>query len=332
MLQALCFPSKYVTSFTDDRCQRREVSEILSKRFDSDAHYVAYVADAERRMKNILLGDEEAARGANVRMVLFIADVDAPDHTYGTSDAWRIEQVTRVDALLAAHPGAFVYDTRGGYRIVYGLPSPRSIHTESDAASWEAFYKSSCRYLARRFDIIADVKCADWTRLYRAPHVVRDGVAQELPTRGNPSALGSWALALEKADIVRAKPVAKTHGAVEPVPISDPENEYGQSRLSSAITYLESAPLGIEGSGGRDVFFKVCCFLMRRLRLPLDLAIDCVDVIYNPRLLAAGTTTWDRDDIEDRLISARDTSSKVPPGLVLDEQTWTEILGKLKAS
>ena len=125
---------------------------------------------------------------------------------------------------------------------------------------------------------------------------------------------------------------ARCSAVAAPVPISDPENDYGQSRLFGAVQYLERATLSIEGHGGRDAFFSLCCFLMRRLRLPLNIAIDCVDVVYNPRLEAAGTTTWGRSEIEDRLVSARDTSSEVPPGDVFDEDTWTEINVKMRAS
>ena len=268
------------------------------------------------------------------RMVLFVVDVDWPGHNDDgpATPAWRDEQAPKIDALLAAHPGGFVYESRGGYRLVYGLPAPFPIRSTEDDGRWVARYKGSLRYLERRFGIVGDVACADWTRIYRAPHVVRDGVPQELATRGAPSTLGTWAPVLARGDVVRAKPPAPIHGEVQPVPIQDPANEYGQSRLSGAIHYLERAPLSIEGRGGRDQFFSVCCMLMRRLRLPLDIALDCIDAIYNPRLQAVGTTTWGRDEIENRLASARDTSSEVPPGDVFDEETWTEINGKLRAS
>jgi hypothetical protein len=144
-------------------------------------------------------------------------------------------------------------------------------------------------------------------------------VAFDIPVAMAPAWLLAW-------PGLRAKPrKAAEYGAVEPVPISDPSNDYGQRRLAGAVQYLDQAALSIEGQRGRDTFFSVCCYLMRRLRLPLDIARDCVEVIYNPRLVAAGTTTWTREDIESRLASARDTSSNVPPGSILDESTWNEI-------
>jgi hypothetical protein len=155
---------------------------------------------------------------------------------------------------------------------------------------------------------------------------VREGVAQEPDTLGDPGALGSWDPKLSKRDLARPTRATSHYGAVAPVPIADPSNEYGQRRLESAVRYLEQAPLSIEGQRGRDRFFSVCCYLMRRQRLPLDLARDCVEAIYNPRLIAAGTTPWRRDELEDRLASARDTSSEVPPGEILSEETWNEIV------
>lgn len=125
--------------------------------------------------------------------------------------------------------------------------------------------------------------------------------------------------------------VLKDHGAVAPVPIADMGNAYGQARIRNAVEYLRTAPLSVEGQGGRTTFFRVCCCLVRRQRLPLDLARGLIADVYNPRLLAAGTTTWDLSDIEDRLESARDTASTVPPGDVFTEEHWTQLNAALSA-
>ncbi len=74
--------------------------------------------------------------------------------------------------------------------------------------------------------------------------------------------------------------------------------------------------------------FGVCCALVRRMRLPLDVAADLLEVIYNERLHEAGTATWSRSEpglhgmsIEERLAKARDTGT-VPVGDVLTEEQW----------
>jgi hypothetical protein len=258
-------------------------------------------------------------------MVLAVFDIDDPV-VHGTDapagDEWLAEEAAKIEALDAAHPGVLMYTTRGGYRLVYALRRPHEIWTRHNDATWTAGYESWCNYLARTFGIKADKSCADWTRLYRAPFVVRDGIPQKPSTCGDPANLGVWSPKLAPEDRVYAKRPGETHGAVEPIAISDPSNAYGRARLASAVDYLERCSLSIEGQGGRNTFFRVACYLMRRLRLPLDLAVDLVNEVYNPRLDAAGTTTWEGDELEARLVSARDTSSAVPPGEIVPEDLW----------
>lgn len=120
---------------------------------------------------------------------------------------------------------------------------------------------------------------------------------------------------------------------VEPVPITNRDSPYAQSRIRKATEYLQNrAPLSIKGNGGRTTMFGVCCYLVRTLRLPIDIAADLLEAHYNPRLEAAGTATWSRDArgphggcIIERLEKARDTASEVPPGDVETEEEWARL-------
>lgn len=319
-------PAERAKWFDDKRAALVDVADALTRRFDDDAHFAPYAANVERRHAiRLLQSPEHADKIASIglRMTLAVFDVDGPDHN--CSPEWMSAECDKLHELLKDHPGGFVYMTRGGYRVVFRLADPFPIRCQRDDDRWTARYASWCRYLRRRFQIEADETCSDWTRIFRAPFVVRDGVAQSPDTFGDPANLGTWAAKLTRADIVRPKATKPTHGAVAPVPIDDPDSPYGQARIASAVEYLERAPLSIEGQRGRDTFFSVCCYLVRRLRLPIDIAADCVDAVYNERLRTVGTTTWSRDDIENRLASARDTSSAVPPGHVATEETWTDL-------
>lgn len=333
----LVFLDKFVAGYpaTDDaRAASATAGEILNYRYSTDAHFVAYHADVERRHTTAICHDPELAARVNVRMTLAIFDVDGPDHI--CTPEWMAGECDKLAALLDAHPGAFVYTTRGGYRVVFALPSPHPIRCQADADRWTAGYRSWIRYLKRRFDIRADVACADWGRLYRLPFVVRDGVVQEPDTFGDPSALGVWVPALTKRDTVEPRTIEHAvHARVEAVPIADPSSEYGQARLARAVRYLQIAPLSIRGESGRNVMFGICAYLTRTLRLPVDLAADCIEQIYNPRLIEAGTTAWSRDtpgahgmSIVERLEKARD-GSKIPPGAIIDEATWAAFFGDL---
>lgn len=339
-IKALVFPHRYVLGYPevdDARALCTDVSSILATRYQRDAHFAAYAADLPRRVKVSLLKEDKHAEkipGVNLRMTLFVGDVDWPGHSdeLAATQRWRDAQAPKVAALLARHPGGYVYDTLGGFRIVYALPDPFPLLSAGDDARWTGAYKSWGKYLERSFGIEIDLNCADWTRLYRAPHVTRDGVRQDRATMGDPATLGTWAPKLTKRDAVRARSIVNAHyGVVEPVSISDVRSDYGQRRIASAIRYLETAPLSIKGRGGRTTMFAVCVYLVRRLRLPLEIAADLLVAHYNPRLSAFGTSQWSRDQagphggcIMERLAKARDTGT-VEIGDVMDETLWNEL-------
>jgi hypothetical protein len=333
----LALKNKFVEGWPDaddPRCLHVTLPELLTEDFDDDdRHYSQYDCSHPRRHTVAILTDPELAAKADVRMVLAVFDVDPPGHV--PSDEWGDDQANRIDALLEAHPGGYVHATRAGYRVLYTLPSPVPIRTPADAAQWTARYEAWWRYLARRFGIVVDPSLKAWQQPVRAPNTKRDGVFERAVALGDPRAIGVWDPPLTKEDSTPMKRVAKTHGAVAPVPIDDPHSDYGQMRIKDAIRYLREAPLSIEGQGGRTTFFGVCCCLMRRLRLPEELAAELVERVYNPRLLEAGTTPWDPGDIEVRLESAASTATVVPPGDILCEDMWrreNEALRKIGAA
>jgi hypothetical protein len=334
-MRTLAFPTKYVSAYPandDPRAAIVDVVSIMTEILSSDAHFSAYVADMPRRIGVALFKEaEHVAKIAdvNLRMVLAVFDVDAPGHE--VTEEWKDAEAEKLATFLEVHPGAFLYETRGGYRIVFALPAEVPLRCQADDDAWTAQYESWCRYLKRRFGIVADAACSDWTRLFRAPFVTRDGVPQRPETLGDPNALGVWAPPLARADRVKPRPAAEVHGAVDPVPVEDPRSDYGRRRIEAAVRYLVAAPLSIEGQGGRNTFFKVACYLVRRLRMPIDVAADCVEAVYNQRLIEAGTTPWGRDELEERLASAATTASVVPPGDILNEATWTELRAVLGA-
>lgn len=330
----LAFQDKYVRGWPksdDARAVHAPIGDVLTERFSTDLHFVPYGADIARRHTIALFKDPTHADKigtANLRMVLFVVDVDHPQHAaqaFAAPDAWWTEERGKLEALFAVHPGGFVYRTRGGYRIVYALPEPFPLRAQLDDDRWTARYKSSLRYLARRFGIVADEACADWTRFYRAPHATRDGILQDLETIGDAHAIGTWAPELIAADRVRVPRPRATFGEVSPIDLGDLDGAYARARVDAGVHYLRTAPLSIEGQRGRDTFFSIACTLVRRQRLRVDVAAELVDAIYNPRLVAIGTSPWVGDELINRLESARDTAAEVPPGDVPDEATWCEL-------
>jgi hypothetical protein len=337
-MHVVAFPDKYVLGYPKNPIDPRgvlcELGTLLGAPFDSDAHFVGYATDLRCRLSIDLFTPEHADKiaAANACMTAAIFDVDDPV-THGTDEPARPEwweaEKAKLSRLREVHPDLFAYRTRGGYRIVFALAQAHALRSHADAAAWRALYLSWRKYLGRRFGIAVDRACADWTRFFRAPNVVRDGVRQEWETAGDPNRIGVWAPELSDEDRVAPKKQGASHyGAVAPVPIADPASVYGRARIARAVEYLRTAPLSIKGEAGRNVMFGICAVLVRRMRLPIEIAAELIDAVYNPRLAAAGTDTWSVSapsrhgmSIVERLEKARDTGN-VPPGNVIDEATW----------
>lgn len=143
--------------------------------------------------------DAYAAIGG-VRMVLFVVDVDDESaHRSGASSAspeWRAAEREKVDALRAAHPRGFVYLTPRGWRAIYRLAEPFVIRTADDVERWRASYLAALAGLRTRFGIVADPAYARWGQTFDLPRIVRDGVALDLPTIGDPRAIGTFPLVI----------------------------------------------------------------------------------------------------------------------------------------
>jgi hypothetical protein len=184
-------------------CLYRPLSYALTHRFSYDAHVAAYSApEWPRRLCQDAVtekGRDRLPSGVPMRLAVF--DIDAPGHT--ATDAWRAHERDKIQALLAVHPGLFIYMTRGGYRFLGQLPDPDWIVDRECAGAWSERYLAWCAYLTRRFQIAVDPVCQDWTRLYRLPHATRTpgGMPEHLDTCGDPTHVGLWDPVLAAEDL-----------------------------------------------------------------------------------------------------------------------------------
>jgi len=154
-----------------DRAYVLPLSQALQRTYSTDAHMAQYATHNSRRLKTAAVHYDISAR-----IDVLVLDVDCKE-THGTKDptpdAWRVDVRMKMLALRAAHPGFFMYDTKGGSRIVYRQPVPYFISSPEDAADWKRDYAITVAYVARVFGIEADPACADWTRLFRLPRATR---------------------------------------------------------------------------------------------------------------------------------------------------------------
>lgn len=168
----------------EDRAYVLPLSKALTREYTTDAHFTAYCAPNDRRLKTTAL-DHIA-----VRMDCLVVDVDCEEvHGKGVAapDSWRADIREKMLALLSTHRGGYYFETRGGSRIVYRQPVPMVIATPEDAQSWKQDYAVTAAYLKRTFEIDADPACADWTRLFRLPRATRKAGSgpEQWPMVGN---------------------------------------------------------------------------------------------------------------------------------------------------
>jgi hypothetical protein len=177
---------------------------ILTKAWTTDVHTTAY--SVERHPYR--LSRDAVTCDGGVMMVLFVADVDGAGHL--ASDDWWVSELAKLDILRQDFPGAFIYRTRGGYRIVYLLATPIILRSLGDAEAWKVTYLAWVAALKERFGIEADPACQDWQRLYRVPHATRSGGRPEArETLGSPYQIGPWACEPTDYEQKTAKTLAK---------------------------------------------------------------------------------------------------------------------------
>jgi hypothetical protein len=197
---------------------------ILTRAWTTDAHTTAYSVEG----LPYRLSRDAVQLAGGVAMVLFIADVDcAQSHAAGggqgdvpAPDDWWLQDLEKMEALQRAFPGAFVYRTRGRYRVLYLLPKPQLLRSPADVDAWKADYLAWVAALRLRFQLYADSACHDWQRLYRVPHATRrrGHHPEGRETLGDPHRIGLWTCEPTTPERELAKTLAKRPGARLPSP------------------------------------------------------------------------------------------------------------------
>lgn len=188
-----------------ERTHSLPLGDAMTRSYSSDAHFAAYTSPIARRLTR-----EAIDAGVAVEIGMIAFDVDCAE-AHGTpepaSERWRRALRERVQALAAEHPSPYYYETRGGARILYTIAEPFSLASHDDARRWSQNYAVGCAYLARRFDIFADMSCADWQRLYRLPRATRDAAKapENWPEWGDPCAIGSLVIDASRDDVALAR-------------------------------------------------------------------------------------------------------------------------------
>lgn len=221
--------------------ERLELGDALTRTWPSDAHMqLAYSPNSPRRR---LVAAEIGRLAIELHAVAF--DFDGPGHR--ADDNWRERFAERA---TSAAPGAFIYFTRNGARIVGRFAEPFAITSPADALRWRACYTAQCaRFAAHGLD--ADRACADWGRLFRLPRATRDlgGAPEQWPTIGDPHNIGTIGLPQPRSEL-------RPHAPAQPR--AQRAVQGGVSESTALLRDLERAGL-IVGPGPAPGSFRIIC-------------------------------------------------------------------------
>lgn len=147
-------------------------SKALKQRFRTDAHAAMYLCrfpgwEKMHPRLNTGAADMMAELGFEVMAQVAMVDVDLPEHlSWGISE--EADRITRQNLeFLHEEMGAYIYATLHGARALWPLPRPMRVK------EFERFLLMFLTYLQGRIPRV-DMKCRDWTRLFRLPRVRRE--------------------------------------------------------------------------------------------------------------------------------------------------------------
>jgi hypothetical protein len=213
----------------------------MLSRYPTDAHVAAYSVPAlPRRLDRDAPGRAVDGGPLAVAMAFFLVDLDGPDHQ--APPAWRSQMASRCERALAEHPGGFHYETRGGGRLLWRRAVPFLITNDVDAQKWKLTYWRALLYLSRRYGLVGDPACADWTRLYRAPYATRDGGSQPEPRPhlGDPNLGTPFAFEPPEADLHLDLAEARRLDAAHPPAVGGDGQALGGSPWGAPLRALSA--------------------------------------------------------------------------------------------
>lgn len=178
--------------------------------------------------------------GYEVRLGLYVADVDTPGHVPIT-----LARIDDARARLAALTTIGWYTSRAGIRVIQ--PLARGLTPEEYEHSLGTWLAQLQHVLGNGW--VVDPRCADWTRHFRLPSVRRDGrVTTSVMDIDRMTAIDVPPIVLPPP---RPPVVYQPRGRA-----SDPADV-----LDRARRYLDAMPPAISGQGGHAATFRAACVL-----------------------------------------------------------------------
>ena len=273
--------------------------DALARSYATDAHAVTYVIDGSAEQPRLTKAGLPIL-GMAVSVHCLFCDVDNPGHSAWT-DELRYEARER-EAKLDILQTVGIYETAHGLRYVQPLEQPvPAAEAERYLATWLGELSAS--------GVHVDAACKDWTRHYRLPNVVRDGVAYCSPF----------------VDLERMRPVSIVPAAVEQpsprTPTFDPARSTTE-RITRALAYAAATPPAVEGQHGDLATHTLCATLTRGFDLCDSDALLCLRD-WNARC----SPPWTDADLAKKVANARRSGTE-PVGGRLEERQQLVTPGK----
>lgn len=217
-------------------------SEIFEQSHECDLFFTCYTLNEidkwPRMHKKALKSIKDLVGEPQMHMLAF--DWDTPAHAEWSDDLLE-DFISRFDALtdpLLKSWGAF-YTSRHGARLVYFLKDPVTVLDGEQ-------YIATMLLMFKEQGLEMDGSCKDWTRLFRAPRVVRDG----LRTEDEP-----YFIYEDQGGTLDVSCLKKSPAMVIPTLKSFDAGRYGQPGPEEVDEYLTSVSPET-GNRNQSAFFK----------------------------------------------------------------------------
>lgn len=160
-----------------DRWPTMELGTALFHKWQCDAHITGYATrgDTLPRLASQAIGTSEVEE---VRMCATFLDFDRPGHEPWPSQDIATETLTDMIEQGGWFSDAYaLYTTRAGIRAVYVLAQPVPLAlADSWVKPWHAAKKEALASILTAFVLEWDDSANQWSRHFRLPYVLRDGV------------------------------------------------------------------------------------------------------------------------------------------------------------
>lgn len=231
----------------------------LLEAWEADVHYTQYTSASSVRLVKDAVGTAE-----DLEFEIMVLDLDGPGHAAAGQALWP----TILAAAQQLNPAPnMVYETRSGAHLLW------RIRQLDDAADFEG-RRLGLVQLIRGAGLEQHTSCKvdqtpDWTRMLRAPRVLREGGIDLREARIevlHDRALDTTTLPLVQRQFVNLPRGA--HGARAPRLVAD-----GDWNLRMASRWLASQPGAVSGQQGHNTTFKIACRLVQRFNLTNEQAL-----------------------------------------------------------